>query len=261
MTGSCFGCKTRLGAGVAPAHQSGGDAAGQGQGFCRQRRKSCTVSAVKSRIWVTPNQSILAGAVAALLAAVAAHAADPGPRSLEAVLADLARGGFVILMRHANAPEGQLASVGLTEGCDFADGRGLDAKGLFQARFIGEFFRESHVGVALAYTSDSCRAFDTARLVAAGGPVLVEPALKTTDLSTIDSFKTVITTAFAGGATSNVLLVTHSNIVPLYVDWGSTEEIPSGVILVVDPATWKVKQKLNLDIDLSVGGEAANERP
>ncbi len=203
----------------------------------------------------------LAGALGALFAVCAAQAAGPAPKTIDAVLNDLALGGSVILMRHANAPAGQLASVGLTEGCDFADGRGLDAKGLFQARFIGEFFKEGEVGVALAYTSDSCRAWDTARLIAAGAPVLVEPALKTTDRSTIDSFKTVITTAFAGGATSNVLLVTHSNILPLYVDWGSTEEIPSGVILVVDPATWRVKQKLNLDIDLSVGGDTSNPRP
>ncbi|NWG70520.1 MAG: histidine phosphatase family protein [Parvularculaceae bacterium] len=198
---------------------------------------------------------MLGALVAVFLVAGAARAAETAPRTLEAVLADLARGGSVILMRHANAPEGQLASVGLTENCDFGDRRGLDAKGFFQARFIGEFFRESGVGIALAYTSDSCRAFDTARLIAAGGPVLVEPALKTTERSEIDSFKTVVTTAFAGGASSNVLLVTHSNIVPLYVDWGSTEEIPSGVILIVDPLTWTVKERLNLDIDLSVGSD------
>jgi phosphohistidine phosphatase SixA len=186
-----------------------------------------------------------------------AVAAAEAPRSLDSVLSDLKGGGSVILMRHANAPKGQLASVGLTEGCDFADGRGLDAKGFFQARFIGEFFKESGVGVGIAYTSDSCRAYDTARLIAAGSPVLAEPALKTTDIATIDAFKTVITTAFSGGAKTNALLVTHSNILPLYADWGSKEEIPSGVILIVDPRDWSVKAKLNLDIDLEVGGAAS----
>ncbi|MEQ1930470.1 MAG: phosphoglycerate mutase family protein [Parvularculaceae bacterium] len=192
-------------------------------------------------------------ALAAAFACGSAAAAESGARSLDGVLADLANGGSVILMRHANAPQGQLASVGLTAGCDFKDGRGLDAKGFFQARFIGEFFRENRIGVAMAYTSDACRAFDTARLIAAGAPVVIEPALKTTDRSIVDSFKTVVTTAFAGGAKTNVLLVTHSNIVPLYADWGSAEEIPSGVILVVDPKDWSVKAKLNLDFDLSVG--------
>lgn len=183
------------------------------------------------------------------------RAEEPTPkRTLETVLDDLAKGGRVILMRHANAPEGQAASVGLTADCDFTDGRGLDAKGFFQARFIGEFFRTEGVSIGMAYTSNVCRAFDTARLVAAGAPVAAEPALRSTNLSEIDAFKAVISTALAKGAPSNVLLVTHSNIVPLYADWGSTEEIPSGVILVVDPATWTVRDKLNMDVDLTIDG-------
>jgi broad specificity phosphatase PhoE len=190
-----------------------------------------------------------------LTTAASGRAEEPAPkRTLETVLDDLAKGGRVILMRHANAPQGQAASVGLTAGCDFTDGRGLDAKGFFQARFIGEFFRTEGVSIGMGYTSDACRAFDTARLVAAGAPVAAEPALKTTNRSEIDAFKTVISTALAKGAPSNVLLVTHSNVVPLYADWGSTEEIPSGVILIVDPATWTVRDKLNMDVDLSIDG-------
>lgn len=201
-------------------------------------------------------------AIAALSALAAAPAdsaaAEPAQtrqkRSLDIVLDDLAKGGSVILMRHAQAPDGQSASVGLTSGCDFSDGRGLDPKGFFQARFIGEYLRTEGVSIGMAYTSDVCRAFDTARLIAAGAPVAVEPALRTTNRSTIDAFKTVVSTALAKGAASNVLLVTHSNLVPLYADWGSAEEIPSGVILIVDPATWTVRDKLNMDVDLSIDG-------
>lgn len=214
--------------------------------------------------------SVCAFGLNAALPAVAAPAATSAPvqaptpslapkdapaRSLDLVIADLAKGGSVILMRHANAPQGQAASVGMTAGCDFGDGRGLDAKGLFQARFIGEFFKTEGVPLGLAYTSDACRAYDTARLVAAGGPVEVEPALKSTDLETVNQFKAMVTTAFAGGAKTNILLVTHSNVLPLYADWGSAEEIPSGVILVVDPANWTVTEKLNLDFDLSIDGQ------
>lgn len=183
----------------------------------------------------------------------AAEEAAP-KRTLETVVEALSRGGAVILMRHANAPEGQAASTGLTQGCDFSDGRGLDAKGFFQARFIGEFFKTEGVPVAIAYTSDVCRAWDTARLVAAGAPVTVEPALRTTNRSEIDAFKTVLSTALGKGAASNVVLVTHSNVVPLFADWGSAEEIPSGLILIVDPATWTVRDKLNMDVDLSIEG-------
>lgn len=181
----------------------------------------------------------------------------PAKRSLESVLGELAAGGRVILMRHAQAPDGQAASLGLTAGCDFADGRGLDAKGFFQARFIGEFLREKGVPIGIAYTSDVCRSWDTARLIAAGAPVAIEPALKTASRAEIDAFKTVISTAMAKGAKSNLLLVTQADIVPLFADWGSTAEIPSGVILIVDPATWTVLDKLNMDVDLSIDGAGA----
>jgi phosphohistidine phosphatase SixA len=194
-----------------------------------------------------------------LLCALAAFAtgtqAAEGPaRSVDATIAELAQGGLIILMRHANAPQGQHASVGLTQGCDFADGRGLDAKGFFQARFIGEYLKSEGIGIGMAYTSDSCRAYDTARLVAAGAPVAAEPALKTTSRAEIDAFKMVISTALRNGAPTNVLLVSHSNIVPLYVDWGSAEEIPSGVVLIVDPKTWTVKERLNFGVDMAVEG-------
>lgn len=186
--------------------------------------------------------------------ATSAGAAGAAERSVEATLAALKGGGQVILMRHAHAPEGQVASVGLTAGCDFGDGRGLDAKGFFQARFIGEFLKSEGVPVGRALTSDSCRAFDTARLVAAGAPVAAEAALKSTDRSKIDALKTALSASLAAAdQRSNILLVTHSNVLPLIADWGGEGEIPSGVILIVDPKDWTVREKLNLDVDLTVG--------
>lgn len=189
---------------------------------------------------------------ATVVLAGAALAEDKAPRTLDAAMADLAHGGAVILMRHANSPSGQLAPVGMTGGCILGEGRGLDAKGFFQARFIGEFLKSKGVAVAAAYTSDMCRTWDTARLVAGGAPVAPEPALKTTNIAEIDAFKQKIAARLASHPGENLLLVSHSNIVPLYADWGSPDEIPSGVVLIVDPATWTVKDKLNLDVDLSV---------
>jgi broad specificity phosphatase PhoE len=190
--------------------------------------------------------------VAVTALAGAALAQETAPRTLDDAMAELAGGGAVVLMRHANSPSGQLAAVGMSEGCILGEGRGLDAKGFFQARFIGEFLRSEGVGLAAAYTSDMCRTWDTARLVAAGAPVEPEPALKTTNISEIDAFKQKIAARLAANPRDNILLVSHSNIVPLYADWGSPEEIPSGVVLIVDPATWTVRDKLNLDVDLSV---------
>lgn len=177
---------------------------------------------------------------------------DEEKRLLKTVLSDLSDGGNIILMRHANSPSGQKASVGMTEGCELQDGRGLDAKGFFQARFIGEFLKEEDVPVSAAFTSNMCRTWDTARLVAAGTPVMASDALKTTDRITIENFKQILASSLEVSPRENILLVSHSNIVPLYADWGSDEEIPSGVVLIVDPETWEVRDKLNLDIDLSV---------
>lgn len=197
--------------------------------------------------------SALAAMMAAAVTSLAA--ASGSERSVEATLSALKAGGHVILMRHAHAPEGQIASVGLTAGCDFADRRGLDAKGFFQARFIGEFLKGEGVPVGRALTSDACRAYDTARLVAAGAAVAVHPALKTTDRSQIDALKIALTAALsASERTTNIVLVTHSNVLPLFVDWGGEGEIPSGVILLVDPKDWTVKERLNLDVALTVDG-------
>jgi broad specificity phosphatase PhoE len=198
--------------------------------------------------------NLLIGLLAILVAEAATGAASARERSIETTLTALKGGGHVILMRHAFAPDGQVAPVGLTAGCDFSDRRGLDAKGFFQARFIGEFLKSEGVPVGRALTSDVCRAYDTARLVAAGAPVAAEPALKSTDRSLIDALKTSLTATLASGeARTNVVLVTHSNVLPLIVDWAGEGEIPSGVILIVDPASWTVTEKFNLDVDLTVG--------
>jgi len=179
-------------------------------------------------------------------------AEDAPKRDLKTVLSGLSEGGNIILMRHANSPSGQTGTVGMTEGCELAEGRGLDAKGFFQARFIGEFLKAEAAPVSAVFTSNMCRAWDTARLVAAGTPVMASEALKTTNVIIIESFKQILSASLEVSPRENILLVTHSNIVPLYADWGSDEEIPSGVILIVDPKDWTVKDKLNLDIDLSV---------
>lgn len=197
--------------------------------------------------------AVAAIAFVAACAAISAAAEETSPaRSVETVLADLAAGGSVLLMRHANSPDGQIAAVGMTEGCTLQPGRGLDAMGFFQARFIGEFLKSHDVPISAAFTSDMCRAWDTARLVAAGAPVDPAGALKTTNISEIDFFKAALASHFAASPTSNILLVSHSNIVPLYADWTSAEEIPSGVLLVVDPKTWRIRDRLSFGLDVSV---------
>lgn len=155
----------------------------------------------------------------------------------------LRAGGNVLVMRHANSPAGQKAPVGMSEGCTLAEGRGLDAKGFFQARLFGEALKELEIPILRVYTSDMCRAWDTARLVAGGAPVEPHASQKATDRSVVAAFRSRIETELNSTPSQNILLVNHSNIAPLYgamVEGHVGEDgVASGVIYVVRPSDWK----------------------
>lgn len=155
-------------------------------------------------------------------------------------LARLQEGGRVVLMRHANSPSGQHGAVGMTAGCVLQPGRGLDAEGFRQARAIGAYLAREGALFAAGHTSDMCRAYDTARLVAAGAPVAVDAALKSTDTADLASFKKRVEASLAAAQRGNLLVVTHSNIVPLLTDWRGEGEIPSGLLLVIEPRDWSI---------------------
>ena len=166
----------------------------------------------------------------------------------------LKEGGFAIVVRHANSPGGQLAPVGMTADCILGEGRGLDAEGLFQARYTGEWLEAGEVPILKAYTSDMCRSWDTARLMAGNAPVFAHPAQKTTDPEIIAAFKTEIEAELAANPGQNIILVSHSNVAPLY---GATaqdgeDEIPSGGVFVVRPPAW---DDLVLRVDLTVNAD------
>ncbi len=167
------------------------------------------------------------------------------------VFAPLLAGGYAIVVRHANSPAGQMAPVGMTDGCVLGDGRGLDAEGLYQARYTGEWLKASDVPILKAYTSDMCRSWDTARLMAGKAPVFAHPAQKTTDPEIIAAFKAEIETELAANPGQNIMLVSHSNVAPLYGATAQTgeAEIPSGGVFVVRPPAWDV---LVLRVDLTV---------
>ncbi len=188
-----------------------------------------------------------------LAAAMTAAPADAAEREdLDAAAFNLLRGGGnVLVMRHANSPHDQLAPVGMTESCTLQPGRGLDAKGLFQARALGEFIRTKGIPILKAYTSDMCRAWDTARLVAGGAPVIPHAVQKTTDPASIAAFKKQIEAELAANPGQNIILSSHSNIAPLYgaAPAADEAEIPSGTIFVVRPPAWESA----IRIDLVVG--------
>lgn len=174
-----------------------------------------------------------------MAAASCAHAGEAAAQAtpIDAALSQLRAGGNIIVLRHATSPAGQKAPAGMTEGCTLAPGRGLSAQGFFEARTIGEWFAENGVRIDRTYTSDLCRSYDTARLVAAAGngPVIPRDELKSDDPRVADAFKAELAADLAAAPGMNILLVSHSNIVPLY--WAGPldgeEETPSGRIHIV----------------------------
>ncbi len=191
---------------------------------------------------------LLVLSAAFLMACVSAGAVEHHENADTDIFAALQTGGYALVMRHANSPGGQKASVGLSSGCELAPGRGLDAEGLYQARAMGEILRENEVVILKAYTSRMCRAWDTAALTAGGAPVESHASQVSTDGDVVAAFKADVAAELAANPGQNIILSSHSNIAPLY---GATaradeEEVPSGVVYVVDPEDWHVVARIDL---------------
>jgi broad specificity phosphatase PhoE len=114
--------------------------------------------------------SLVAGFLTLQLAlfAGASRAAESDP------LAELARPGRVLLLRHGNAP-GIGDPAGFTLG-DPGSQRNLDAAGRAQAAAFGARLRTAGVEAAVVYSSQWWRCLETARLLEAG-EVIELPAL------------------------------------------------------------------------------------
>ncbi len=199
----------------------------------------------------------LCAAMAAVLLVLPTQAQDAD--RLEALLdhsdsliVQLREGGQVLVMRHGKSPHDQIAAVGMTQGCNLGEGRGLSAEGLAQARLLGVFLAETGVPILKAYTSDMCRAWDTARLVAGGAAVMPHGAQKTTDPGIIAAFKKQIEAELAANPGASILLVSHSNIAPLYgaAICEGEDELPEGLISVVDAASWKTIARISANGDI-----------
>lgn len=82
--------------------------------------------------------------------------------------------GYVVMMRHAEAPgTGDPANFKLG---DCSTQRNLSAEGRAQARQIGQAFRRRNIQIAEVLSSQWCRCLDTAKLLQLG-PVKPFPAL------------------------------------------------------------------------------------
>jgi phosphohistidine phosphatase SixA len=108
-------------------------------------------------------------AIALLLFAAVPHpvvAQAGGDREEAALWKAIARGGHVLLMRHALAPgTGDPAGFALE---DCATQRNLSPQGRRQALAIGSRIRSGGINQARVYSSQWCRCLETARLLGLG---------------------------------------------------------------------------------------------
>ncbi len=173
--------------------------------------------------------SLFAGILTVQLALVAgaARAAEAEP------LAELARPGRVLLLRHANAPGiGDPANFKLH---DCRTQRSLDAAGRKQAARLGERLRAAGVVRAKVYSSQWCRCLETARLLKVGA-VHELPALNSFFDRPEDRERNVSALrGFLAGLPQNgppVVLVTHQATITALT--GGHTASGGGVILKLD---------------------------
>lgn len=172
----------------------------------------------------------------------------------------LREGGHVFVMRHGKSPHDQAAPAGMTEGCILGKGRGLSAAGRAEATQLGEKLAQENAPILKAYTSDMCRSWDTARLVAGGADVIAHPAQKTTDPDLISAFKNDVAAELTANPGMSIVLVSHSNVAPLYGAevCDDEDELPEGIISVVTPDRWTTVARILPDGTLAGCGRAVD---
>ena len=91
-----------------------------------------------------------------------AQAAQPSQPTEEALWNELRKGGYVFLIRHAEAP-GTFDPPGFQLGVCSTQ-RNLSEEGRAQSKRLGELFRSKNVLIAQVFSSEWCRCIDTATL-------------------------------------------------------------------------------------------------
>lgn len=137
-------------------------------------------------------------------------------------LAELAKPGRVLMLRHANAPgTGDPSNFSLE---DCSTQRNLDPVGRTQAAALGQRLVRAGVKAARVYSSQWCRCLDTARLLKLGAveplPALnsfyPRPQQRETTLAALRAFLAGLPT---GG--SPVILVTHQFTINAFTGEGT----------------------------------------
>lgn len=137
-------------------------------------------------------------------------------------LAELAKPGRVLMLRHANAPGiGDPPNFKLD---DCSTQRNLDAVGRAQAQALGRRLAQAGVKEARVYSSQWCRCLETARLLNLG-PVTPQPALNSFFARSEQRETTVaaLRSFLAGLPTSGppVIMVTHQFTINAFTSEGT----------------------------------------
>lgn len=116
-------------------------------------------------------RTLLSGLLAALTLCVACTRGSPMTGTTLSTA--LARGGYVILMRHASSPA-TLPDLARTDPDNLKRERQLDETGRASARSMGEAFRHLRIPVEKVLSSPTYRALETARLAQFPAPRAIE---------------------------------------------------------------------------------------
>jgi len=196
---------------------------------------------------------VLCAAFAAAFFSNCTAAEQPEPLSRDELLSAMRAGGLVLVMRHAHSPLGQSDAKGRTPGCVLGAGRGLDALGMNQAGLWTVFIAAENIPVMKAYTSDRCRAWDTAVALAGAEKTVPHPSQTSTEDDVVAAFKEAVSAELAANPDVNIALVSHSNVAPVYgaAICDDEGELPEAVMSVVSPQSWDTIGRLAPDGSLA----------
>ena len=159
----------------------------------------------------------------------------PGTVDLDALVADLKQGGYVIVFRHAPTNRDQADTDPLNY-ADTTHQRLLSDKGRELAEQVGKSFVALKIPVARIYTSKYSRAIETGKLI---GGAEVTPTVDVTEGGLVATpiendrraaaLKQMVATPPAAG--TNTIIVTHKpNLVDAFgADWVASKEGEAGV--------------------------------
>jgi phosphohistidine phosphatase SixA len=166
-----------------------------------------------------------------------------------ALVAELRKGGYVILMRHANSPR-ELPDATTANADNPTHERQLDATGRRDATAMGAALKRLHVPIGEVISSPTYRALETARLIDAGKARTAEQlgneGMSITDEARATWVRNEVARKASGG---NRLLITHGpNISAAFPQYASG--MAEGEALVFDPRGAKgpvLVQRIRID--------------